>query len=215
MVSRSYEEYDYRRGPPSARSESNHLGRGGRDDGDYSYPPAIYGRENIGPQERYPQRADYGYRDFDQSVRSGDAYRGYEGRGNYGYGGEQGDEAGRDAGPAPGRRGAVGPYEDTSAYRQRGPSDVYGRRGDAGHDDPGRHAGEDRGGREKSRQFDADYHQWREEQLSALDDDYRAWRGERYQKFADEFSQWRSGRSRPEEESRGKGGEKENSGKNK
>ena len=51
--------------------------------------------------------------------------------------------------------------------------------------------------------------------MNALDDDYRAWRGERYQKFADEFSQWRSGRSRPEEESRGKGADKEGSGKSK
>ncbi len=215
MVSRSYEESDYRRGPPNVRSESSHSGRGGRDDGDYSYPPPIYGRENAGQDERYPQRSDYGYRDADPPSRGGgnEFYRSYEGRGGYG-GGEQGYDPGRHAGPGSIRRGPES-HDDPPAYRPRSFTGGYGPRGDAGPDDPGRYAAPDRGGREKSRQFDADYHQWRDEQLSALDDDYRAWRGERYQKFADEFSQWRSGRSRPEEESRGKGGEKENSGKSK
>lgn len=211
MVSRSYEESDYRRGPPNVRNEPNHLGRGGRDDDDYAYPPPVYGRENTGPQERYPQRADYGYRDFEQPLR-GDGYRAHEGRASYGYGGEPGYEGGRYGGAS--RRGAA-PCDDAPAYRQRGFPAAYGQRGEAGHDDPVRYGAQEREGREKSRQFDPDYHQWRDEQLNALDDDYRAWRGERYQKFADEFSQWRSGRSRPEEESRGKGGEKENSGKSK
>lgn len=216
MVSRSYEESDYRRGPPNVRGEFNQSGRGGRDDGDYYYPPPVYGRENAGPDERYPQRGDYGYRDADATARGGggEFYRGYEGRGNHGYAGEQGYGGGRSISPGPHRRGA-GPYDESPAYRQRGLSSAYGARGDAGYDDAGSYAGEERAGPKKSRQFDPDYHQWREAQLSALDDDYRAWRGERYQKFADEFSQWRSGRSRPEEESRGKGGEKENSGKSK
>lgn len=46
-------------------------------------------------------------------------------------------------------------------------------------------------------QFDADYHQWREEQMRLLDRDYAQWRQERYRKFAEEFSQWRSQRLSP------------------
>ena len=214
MVSRSYEESDYWRGPPNVRNEPSHPGRGGRDDGDYSYPSPIYGRENSGSQQRYPQRADYGYRDFDQPLRGGgDVHRGYEGRGY--YGGEPGYEVGRHAGSS-GRSAA--PYDDTPAYPRRSFPAAYDQWGEAGHEEPVRYGAqkrEERVLREKSRQFDPDYHQWREEQLNALDDDYRAWRGERYQKFADEFSQWRSGRSRPEEESRGKGADKEGSGKSK
>lgn len=43
-------------------------------------------------------------------------------------------------------------------------------------------------------QFDADYRQWREEQMRMLDRDYAQWRQERYRKFAEEFSQWRTHR---------------------
>ncbi len=43
-------------------------------------------------------------------------------------------------------------------------------------------------------QFDADYRQWRDEQMRLLDQDYAQWRRERYRKFAEEFSQWRSQR---------------------
>jgi len=43
-------------------------------------------------------------------------------------------------------------------------------------------------------QFDADYRQWRDEQMRLLDLDYAQWRKERYRKFAEEFSQWRSQR---------------------
>ncbi len=83
--------------------------------------------------------------------------------------------------------------------------------------EPYRYGGGAQEVRENSRGFDPDYHQWRNEQLSALDADYQAWRDERYKKFSDEFSQWRSGRSRPGEESKGKGkgNEKENASKNK
>jgi hypothetical protein len=45
-------------------------------------------------------------------------------------------------------------------------------------------------------QFDAEYRQWREEQMRLLDRDYAQWRQERYRKFAEEFSQWRSQRLR-------------------
>jgi len=58
-------------------------------------------------------------------------------------------------------------------------------------------AGDDRSrdaGRHEAQQHDADYHEWREQQLRALDDDYEAWRKERYQKFCDEFGQWRQQR---------------------
>lgn len=53
--------------------------------------------------------------------------------------------------------------------------------------------------REDDTQFDADYRQWRDEQMRLLDRDYAQWRQERYRKFAEEFSQWRSQRlqSRP------------------
>lgn len=216
MVSRGYEENDYRRGPPIVRNEVGQSGRGNREKGDSYCPSPFYGRENAGQDERYPQHVDYGYLDAEAPVRGGggECYRGHEGRGNHGYVAEQGYGAGRYIGYEPPRRGAA-PYDDSLAYRQRGLFAAYGGRADAGSDEAGRYAAEERIGAEKSRQFDPDYHQWREAQLSALDDDYRAWRGERYQKFADEFSQWRSGRSRPEEESRGKGAEKENSGKSK
>jgi hypothetical protein len=44
------------------------------------------------------------------------------------------------------------------------------------------------------RQFDADYHQWRAEQMRKLDEDYEQWRKERYQKFSEEFDAWRKQR---------------------
>lgn len=58
-----------------------------------------------------------------------------------------------------------------------------------------------RGGYEDTRHaqrgghFDADYHQWRNQQIEALDNDYDEWRKERYQKFSTEFDTWRSSRS--------------------
>ena len=48
--------------------------------------------------------------------------------------------------------------------------------------------------REEDTQFDADYRQWRDEQMRLLDRDYAQWRKERYRKFAEELSQWRSQR---------------------
>lgn len=48
--------------------------------------------------------------------------------------------------------------------------------------------------RQDDTQFDADYRQWRDEQMRLLDRDYAQWRQERYRKFAEEFSQWRSQR---------------------
>ncbi|MDR7092635.1 hypothetical protein [Hydrogenophaga laconesensis] len=52
-------------------------------------------------------------------------------------------------------------------------------------------------GRERDREqgHDADYSQWRREQLRALDDDYDQWRQDRFKKFSDEFTTWRSSRS--------------------
>lgn len=41
---------------------------------------------------------------------------------------------------------------------------------------------------------DADYHNWRNEQISALDRDYAEYRQENQTKFHNEFSAWRSGR---------------------
>jgi hypothetical protein len=46
-----------------------------------------------------------------------------------------------------------------------------------------------------ARQFDADYHQWRAEQLRKLDEEYEQWRSERYQKFSEEFNTWRKQRN--------------------
>jgi hypothetical protein len=40
-------------------------------------------------------------------------------------------------------------------------------------------------------EFDAEYRQWREEQLRLFDEDYRHWRKERYRKFSEEFDAWR------------------------
>lgn len=180
MVSRGYEESDYRRASPSVRNEFSQSGRGNREDADFYYPSPFYGRENSGPDERYPQRVDYGYRDAEAPGMGGgeEFYRGPEGRGNHGYAAEQGYGAGHPISPGPPRRGAA-PFDDTPAYRRRGLSAPYAAHADAGYDDAGRQAAEERTGPEKSRQFDPDYHQWREAQLSALDDDYRAWRGER------------------------------------
>lgn len=48
--------------------------------------------------------------------------------------------------------------------------------------------------RSRSQNFDPDYDQWRQEQMSNLDSDYQAWRGERYKKFSDEFNNWRTNR---------------------
>lgn len=63
--------------------------------------------------------------------------------------------------------------------------------------------------RERLREFDPDYHQWRNEQLSVLDADYQAWRDERDKKFSAEFSQWRSWRSRSGKEGKAKANERE------
>ncbi len=207
MVSRNYDDNEYRRNPQFARNEPGDGGRGG----DYAYPPRIYGRDFYAPQDRYPPRTDYGYRDSDHLSRggSGDAFRGYEGQGNNGYGadGRAGQGYSED-GYAPG--GWVGGGE--APQGQWGP---YGRGSDDESRGQYRYGGGAQEVRERSRRFDPDYYQWRSEQLNALDADYQTWREERYKKFADEFSQWRSGRSRPGEESKGKGNEKENANKNK
>lgn len=41
---------------------------------------------------------------------------------------------------------------------------------------------------------DADYSQWRREQLRALDEDYDQWRQDRLRNFSDEFTTWRAAR---------------------
>ena len=41
---------------------------------------------------------------------------------------------------------------------------------------------------------DADYHQWRSEQLARLDRDYDEWRQHRYQRFSQDFDHWRANR---------------------
>lgn len=210
MVSRNYDENDHRRSPQFARNESSYGGPGGRDEGEEVYPPRNYGRDFYPQQERYPQRADYGYRDSDRQGRSGsgDAFRGNEGQGSHGYVGERGDQGYFEEGHG-GRRG------EYRAHEQPTHGGSYGLRSDFGGREQYQYGGGAEEGRERTRQFDADYHQWRKEQLSELDDDYQAWRGERYKKFADEFSRWRSGRSSPGEESKGRGSEKETAGKNK
>lgn len=56
--------------------------------------------------------------------------------------------------------------------------------------------------RDREQGHDADYSQWRREQMRALDDDYDQWRQDRFKKFSDEFTTWRSSRS--QEQSIGK-----------
>ncbi len=209
MVLRNYDDNEYRRNP--VRNESRYGGQGGRDDGDYAYPPRIYGRDPYAPDDRDPQRAEHGYRDSDPLSRagSGDAPRGYEGPGGYGAGGRGGQGYFEGGWPSEGQ----GRFRD--ARRAHGEQGQYGLRSDAGSKDPYQYGGGAQEVHERTRQFDPDYYQWRNEQLSALDDDYQAWRGERYKKFADEFNQWRSGRASPGEEGKSRGHEKENSNKSK
>ncbi len=218
MVSRNYDDNEYRRNPPFARNEPIYGVRNGRGEGEHAYPPQMYGRELYAPEDRYPQRVDYGYRDSDHLSRggSGDAFRGYEGQENYGYGAGERDAQGcLDDGYAPGSRG--GARGDRRAYGRSSQWGSQGLRSDGANMEqyqrPYGQGAQEEG--EQSRQFEPDYHQWRNEQLSVLDADYQAWRGERYKKFASEFNQWRSGRLSPGEESKSKGSEKENANKNK
>lgn len=95
--------------------------------------------------------------------------------------------------PALDRRRAVSGWERKAAERERvspdsarsraRPDDSPVRRPSAGGAVPA-----------DDTQFDADYRQWRDEQMRLLDLDYAQWRKERYRKFAEEFSQWRSQR---------------------
>lgn len=77
------------------------------------------------------------------------------------------------------------PAPRTAGWRQAGESLGAGGSGRPGPD------------RSDETQFDADYRQWREEQMRMLDREYAQWRQERYRKFAEEFSQWRSQRLQP------------------
>ena len=75
-----------------------------------------------------------------------------------------------------------------------GPSSTYGG---LGGDRPYGTHGWTRGGGGydmDDHQFDADYRQWREQQMRELDRDYAQWRQERYRKFSEEFDQWRATR---------------------
>lgn len=74
-------------------------------------------------------------------------------------------------------------------YRAAGYAGPGGYGGGFGGEDPVRHQ------RNREQAHDADYSQWRREQLRALDNDYDQWRQERFKKFSDEFSTWRSSRS--------------------
>ena len=60
--------------------------------------------------------------------------------------------------------------------------------------------------RDREQGHDADYSQWRREQLRALDDDYDQWRQDRFKKFSDEFTTWRSSRSQQQNVGRDEAG---------
>jgi hypothetical protein len=95
--------------------------------------------------------------------------------------------------------GAVDPREDFgSAQDVGGPSysgtDSYGSQGYGGITQ-GNYQGSLDGSRNRLTHHDADYHQWRAEQIRKLDNDYHSWRDERYKKFSTDFDSWRKNRA--------------------
>ncbi|HSN34147.1 MAG TPA: hypothetical protein VLU41_15765 [Ideonella sp.] len=154
--------------------------------------------------------------DWGQQMGSGYAWRGYGSSGfgpppgygqgpgydpRYGYAqghyGQQGHAPGY-GNPAWGDPPHVFGVGGGGNPQQRwGPQQGYGGewRGDWGHAWQGGPMGY--GAEHGHEHYDADYHQWRNEQLRNLDNDYRSWREDRYRKFSEEFGRWRSGRSAP------------------
>lgn len=90
-----------------------------------------------------------------------------------------------------------GDWAEPGPREERWVRDPYGQpRGgwDDEHDmrtDRGRHASR----HHDTHHHDADYLQWRAEQLRRLDADYHQWREARYRRFSDEFNQWREQRA--------------------
>lgn len=95
--------------------------------------------------------------------------------------------------PQADRRRAGQAWEGTAPERSGMPTGP-GRSGRGPEASASRHPSVHGAERSDDTQFDADYRQWREEQMRLLDLDYAQWRKERYRKFAEEFSQWRSQR---------------------
>lgn len=82
-------------------------------------------------------------------------------------------------------RGAHGGMPASSTYGGLGHEGPYGTHGWSRQGD---------GYDLDDRQFDADYRQWREQQMRQFDRDYEQWRQERYRQFSEEFDRWRATR---------------------
>lgn len=166
-------------------------GQGGQYERDWNDSSSYGSRQGYGND-----RGRYGYGqgsgqggDYGQyGMRDDQRYGGNQGGNQGGYGGGYGRDE-RSSGRGWGGAGYEGPggYGGGYGYGQRD-QDRYGQdrygQGRSGY-----------GGYGSQEQFDPDYSQWRQEQMSTLDNDYRDWRQDRFKKFSDEFSTWRSGRT--------------------
>lgn len=180
----------------------------------YRRPPSPYGER--GPARTGAYRGGNEWQGDDDGGRAGawlgndDMNEGYGGYG--GYGGYT-EALGGDRGAG----GYRGDYGDRS-YPQRGRGTQQGgfgereHRGSWGHEsqgmgrEDGGSFGQQRGNRQagpawqetdeqqQRQEFDADYRQWRSDQVRSLDNDYRSWRNDRYKKFSEEFASWRKNR---------------------
>jgi len=159
---------------------------GSRHGGDY------FGSRHGGNQGGYGQGSES---DFESSSRSS---RGY---GGYGSGGDSlGTQGHSRGGYFEGRDDDEGRYNQSQSQSQSYGQGQSGERGFSGSSERSGYGRDQQSS--SSRQFDPDYHQWRNEQIKNLDSDYDDWRRERYQKFSTDFNDWRS--KRPSRKEQGK-----------
>lgn len=184
-------------------------------------PPSPYGGER-GPSRAGPYRGGGDWQGEDDHGRSSswigddDGHEAYGASGGYGghgaYGGYTdalGSERGYGERSSHVQRG-YGPQQ--GGFGEREPRTGWGREGQGmGRDDggPGPQRSHRQGGQgwqdaeaqPQRQEFDADYRQWRSDQMQRLDNDYRSWRDDRYKKFSEEFSTWRKNRTSDTERS--------------
>ena len=172
---------------------------GGRSYGgqDHGYVGSNAGGYDTGRQRGFdrsdwnePSRArnnDYGFdsdRAYDRVGRPDDMYDQYNDR----YASDRFNRA----------SGNRNDYDRSAQFSQNAGYGSYGNDYDRGGYGNARALGNQSGGLGGQSHHDADYHNWRQEQVRNLDRDYDDWRQERFQKFSNEFNTWRTGRTRNE-----------------
>jgi len=141
-----------------------------------------------------PQQGAYpGSRD---DLRGGTEFGGSPGHWGQGTSDWTGQQGGRHS---PGWGRPAGPWQGPGRPYERGRQGYGGEPGQGGQQGyggygEGRQTGYPGQPDLRGSDHDADYHQWREEQLRHLDNDYQTWRQDRYRRFSDEFNSWRQAR---------------------